>query len=173
MTSVLGEPSVREVTLRSPTVGDAAAVHDLVRRSGRLDVNTRYAYLIWCRDFASTSLLAEHDGRILGFVTGYRPPRDPAVYFAWQSAIDQDRPVPGLAFAMMDEITRRVRADGARTFETTVNPGNRAIIMLIRKLAAEYAGELEISELFGAAELGDGHDVEMLYRFSIENPRQG
>ncbi|WET76852.1 hypothetical protein P3102_22370 [Amycolatopsis sp. QT-25] len=70
-------------------------MHDLVRRSGRLDVDTRYAYLIWCRDFASTSLLAEHDGAILGFVTGYRPPRYPAIYFAWQSAINQDRPVPG------------------------------------------------------------------------------
>ncbi|RSN54429.1 diaminobutyrate acetyltransferase [Amycolatopsis sp. WAC 04182] len=172
MTPVVAEPTARQVTLRSPTVADAAAVHDLVRRSGRLDVNTRYAYLIWCRDFASTSLVAEHDGAILGFVTGYRPPRDPAVYFAWQSAVDQDRPIPGLAFAMMDEITRRVRAQGARIFETTVNPGNRAIIMLLRKLVAEYDGELEISELFGTGELGAGHEVEMLYRFSIENARQ-
>ncbi|WET76851.1 hypothetical protein P3102_22365 [Amycolatopsis sp. QT-25] len=73
----------------------------------------------------------------------------------------------------MDEITRRVRAQGARTFETTVNPGNRAIIMLMRKPVAQYDGQSEISELFGTGELGDGHEVEMLYRFSIAKPRQG
>jgi L-2,4-diaminobutyric acid acetyltransferase len=155
------------VTLRRPRVEDAEAVFDLVVRSGRLDVNSRYCYLLWCRDFAATSRVAELGGRVVGFVTGYLKPADPTTYFAWQSAVDNEVPVPGLAFAMMADVLDGARGLGARSCETSVNPGNRAVIMLMRKLALRYDAEITKSVLFDEEELGAGHEVEILYAFSL------
>ena len=164
-------PALPGIRLRPPTTADAAAIHNLVVRSPPLDVNSLYAYLIWCRDFAETSVVALHDDRLAGFVTGYRPPRDPDTYFAWQSAVDPALTRPGLAFAMMTEVAGRVRRAGARWFETTVNPGNRAVIMLIRKLARHHGGTPEVSTLFESADLGGAHDPEVRYRFPLADPR--
>jgi L-2,4-diaminobutyric acid acetyltransferase len=164
-------PALPGVRLRPPTTADAAAIHELVVRSPPLDVNSRYAYLLWCRDFAATSVVAVCEDRLAGFVTGYRPPRDPETWFAWQSAVDPELTRPGLAFAMMAEVAGRARRAGARWFETTVNPGNRAVIMLVRKLARRHGGTPEVSTLFESAELGGGHDPEVLYRFPLADPR--
>jgi L-2,4-diaminobutyric acid acetyltransferase len=160
-----------DIRLRPPTPADAPAIHDLVVRSPPLDVNSRYAYLIWCRDFAATSVVALRDGALAGFVTGCRPPRDPGTYFAWQSAVDLVLTRPGLAFAMMTDVAERARRAGARWFETTVNPGNRAVIMLVRKLARHHGGAPEIRTLFDTAELGAGHEPEVLYRFALGDPQ--
>lgn len=156
-----------DIRLRRPTVADAAAVHDLVLRSPPLDVNSMYAYLMLCRDFAATSVVALRGDRLAGFVTGYRPPRDPGTYFAWQSAVDPALTRPGLAFAMMTEVADQARRAGARFFETTVNPGNRAVVMLVRKLARHYGGAPEVSTLFDSADLGGEHEPEVRYRFPL------
>jgi L-2,4-diaminobutyric acid acetyltransferase len=166
-TSVAGAPS--DVVLRPPQVTDAAAVLDLVVRSSRLDRNSAYHYLLLCRDFAGTSVVAEVDGRVVGFVTGYLRPAAPDTYFAWQSAVDSAVPVPGLALAMMIEVVDRAQALGARRFETTVNPDNRAVIMLVRKLARRHGATVTTSVLFDEADLGPDHDVEVLYRFPLRD----
>ncbi|SFW81427.1 diaminobutyrate acetyltransferase [Amycolatopsis australiensis] len=158
------------IRLRRPTIADAVAIHQLVVRSPPLDVNSVYAYLLWCRDFAATSVVAVRGNRLAGFVTGYRPPRDPATYFAWQSAVDPALTRPGLAFAMMTEVADRARRTGARFFETTVNPGNRAVVMLVRKLARHYGGAPEVSTLFESADLGGDHEPEVRYRFPLPAP---
>lgn len=160
-----------DIQLRPPTVADAPAIHDLVVRSAPLDVNSRYAYLIWCRDFAKTSVVALNGGELAGFLTGYRPPRDPDVFFSWQSAVDPALTRPGLAFAMMTHVADQARREGARWFETTLNPGNRAVILLIRKVAGHYGGTPETRTLFDAPELGEAHQPEILYRFPLADPR--
>lgn len=167
ITSTAAERPAQNVVLRPPEVADASAVLDLVSRSPRLDRNSAYHYLLLCRDFAETSVVAEAAGRVIGFVTGYLQPTAPDTYFAWQSAVDAAVPVPGLALAMMNEVVDRAYALGARRFETTVNPDNRAVIMLVRKLARRHGAAVETSVLFDEAELGPDHDVEVLYRFTL------
>ncbi len=48
----------------------------IARDSKTLDLNASYAYILWCRDFAATSVVATVDEQPAGFVTGYRPPSD-------------------------------------------------------------------------------------------------
>ena len=88
-TEIPGPSSGQALTLRSPTVEDAAAIWRLVRDSGVLDLNSPYSYLILCKHFAETCIVAEEAGVIVGFVTAYRPPITPDVIFVWQIGVAQ------------------------------------------------------------------------------------
>jgi diaminobutyrate acetyltransferase len=90
------ETDKQEFTLRSPTVDDGAAIWQLVRETGVLDENSAYAYLLLCRDFARTSLVAERDSQLAGFVTAYRPPQRLQMLFVWQISVSQSARRQGL-----------------------------------------------------------------------------
>lgn len=61
----------------------------IARDSQVLDLNASYAYVLWCRDFAGTSVVATVNGEVVGFVTGYRRPKQPATLMVWQVAVDE------------------------------------------------------------------------------------
>ena len=58
------------VLFRSPQIDDGVRLWEIARDSKVLDLNSSYAYLLWCRDFSATSIVAEVDGRVVGFVSG-------------------------------------------------------------------------------------------------------
>ena len=62
------------VLFRSPQIDDGVRLWEIARDSKVLDLNSSYAYLLWCRDFSATSIVAEVDGRVVGFVSGYTRP---------------------------------------------------------------------------------------------------
>lgn len=80
--------------IENPTKADGAALWRIARDSKKLDLNTPYAYLLWCHDFADTSVVAKVDGTPVGFVIGYRK-QD--VGFVWQVAVDASQRGKGLA----------------------------------------------------------------------------
>lgn len=47
-----------DLTLDTPRVEDGAAIWRIARDSKALDLNSSYSYLLWCRDFAATSVVA-------------------------------------------------------------------------------------------------------------------
>lgn len=81
----------------------------IARDSQALDLNSSYSYLLWCRDFAGTSVVARgEDGGPIGFVTGYVRPERPQTLVVWQVAVDDEHRGRGLAGAMLDGLTDRV-----------------------------------------------------------------
>src|SRR6187431_2111779 len=102
----------RQEFLRPPRGTDAIGIRDLVAETGVLDLNSTYAYLLLSTDFAETSIVADVDGRLQGFITGYRPPQRPDVLFVWQVAVAPSAQRGGLAAAMLDAVVDRVRAGG-------------------------------------------------------------
>lgn len=164
------------VTLRAPRPADAPAVWRLVRDSEILDTNSLYYYHLWFRDFAGTSVVAETGGgRIIGFVTAYIRPSRPDTLMAWQSAVDPGHRVPGLAVRMMHELADRAAGHGVTCVETTVNPGNRAIALMLRRFAHERGLDIHTDVLFTAKDFaGDegrqAHPPEVLYRMTPAVP---
>ena len=75
------------ITFRGPAASDAADLWRLARDSGSLDLNSPYAYLMWCTDFADTAVVATDGDEVVGFVVGHRPPTDPDSAFVWQVAV--------------------------------------------------------------------------------------
>ncbi|WP_411104855.1 diaminobutyrate acetyltransferase [Streptomyces sp. cmx-4-9] len=170
--SNLDTPSV---SLRAPRPTDAPAVWRLVRDSDILDTNSLYYYNLWFRDFADTSVVAAAaDGRIVGFVTAYLRPGRPDTLMAWQSAVAPGEHAPGLGLRMMHELADRADRCGATCIETTVNPGNRAVALMLRRFAHERGLDVHTEVLFSAADFpddgADAHAPEVLYRMTPSEP---
>lgn len=169
MTSAILTPTApstqrHPVTFRTPTVDDGGALWRIATDAKTLDVNTSYAYLLWCRDFAQTSIVAEIDGTPGGFVTGYTRPDDPETLMIWQVAVDDEHRGCGIARAMLEELTDRVSQ--ATMLETTITDDNDASIALFSRYAERRDAALERTDLFEPEHFPDGHDAERLYRVS-------
>jgi L-2,4-diaminobutyric acid acetyltransferase len=153
---------VSGVVIGPPEVDDGVACHRLAAATGVLDVNSRYAYLLWCRDFAATSVVARCAGRFAGFVTGFRRPDEPRTLVVWQVAVDDAARGRGLAAAMLDALLDQVPE--ADHLETTITPDNAGSVALFTGFARRHGARLHRSELFGSDLLGDGHLPELLFR---------
>lgn len=166
------EPASTGVRLRAPRIADAARLWQIADESQVLDVNSSYAYLLWCRDFAATSVVAESDGRVVGFVTGYLRPDAPGTLFVWQVAVDADQRGRGTGVAMLDWLVATVTAPGhpaggaVTALETTVSPDNPASIAMFASLARRRGAEMVRSALFEPDVFPDSHAAEDLYTIS-------
>lgn len=166
------EPASTGVSLRAPRITDAARLWQIADESQVLDVNSSYSYLLWCRDFAASSVVAESDGRVVGFVTGYLRPDAPGTLFVWQVAVDADQRGRGTGVAMLDWLVATVTAPdhpaggAVNALETTVSPDNPASIAMFASLARRRGAEMVRSVLFEPDVFPDSHAAEDLYTIS-------
>ncbi|MHA5050080.1 diaminobutyrate acetyltransferase [Streptomyces sp. SD15] len=150
-----------------PEVADGAALWRIAKDSETLDLNSSYSYLLWCRDFAGTSVVARAaDGRPVGFITAYVRPERPRTLLVWQVAVDAAYRGRGLAAALLDGLTARVSGErGLSVVETTITPGNTASERLFTSYARRHGAHVEREVLFETGQFPDGgHDPEVLYR---------
>lgn len=160
-----------EPRLRRPTAADGPALHSLVAACPPLDLNSAYAYLLICQDFASTSIVATApDGSLAGAVTGYRPPHRPDALFIWQVAVHPDWRGCRLARRMLDAILDRECNQDAIWLETTVSPDNTASRALFASLARSRGLGHAEAPLFGEDLLGPDHEPEWLHRIGPMTP---
>ena len=150
-----------ELVLRHPTVDDGLPVWRLVRDGGVLDLNSSYAYCATFRHFPRTCVVAEDDGAIAGFVTGYRIPERPDVLFVWQVGVAPTHRGRGLATQLLRWL---VTGTEARWLETTITPSNQASQHLFRGLARRLETGCEVSPGLSSVQLGSDHEAEELYR---------
>jgi L-2,4-diaminobutyric acid acetyltransferase len=154
-----------EVTLRQPDVRDAAAIWRLVRRSGALDVNSPYAYLLLTSHFADTSVVAERAGDVVGFVAAYRPPSRPQSLFVWQVAVDAAVRGHGVGARLLDGALASAAAAECRYLEATVTPSNASSWALFRGLARRRGVPCREEAGFEATLFPEaGHEDEILVR---------
>lgn len=158
------ETALGQVTLEHPSGADGAALWRIARDSGKLDLNSSYAYLMWCRDFAGTSIVARTGGEVVGFVMGYRRQEAPSAVVVWQVAVDSSQRGRGLAGQLLDELFSRLTTGETRYLETTITPDNAASIALFRSFAKRWSAEMAESQLFAASDFPDEHEPEQLYR---------
>lgn len=178
------EPSVVDevagpdgMRLSAPSLDDGRHLWRLAADAG-LDVNSPYAYVLWCRDFARTSVVArDRNGALAGFVTGYVRPDSPETYFLWQVAVGEAFRGRRLARRMLDCIGDRITDRGLTHLEATVTPDNTASRALFASFARDRGAGLEWSPLFRGEHFPqDGaneHDAEDLVRIGPLRPPTG
>ncbi|HEM45854.1 MAG TPA: diaminobutyrate acetyltransferase, partial [Alphaproteobacteria bacterium] len=132
------------LVFRSPVAADGVAIWRLARDTGVLDVNSPYYYLAFCTRFARSSIVAEEDGRVLGFVTGLLDP-DPGTLFVWQVGVDASARGRGIASRMLDALLGSEGCRDVRRLDTTVTPSNQASMALFRALARRWGADVEES----------------------------
>lgn len=157
---------------RPPGKEDGAGILTLVHRLGVLDINSAYAYMLIGEHHAGTSVVAEIDGELGGFISGYLLPADPETLFVWQVGVAQAGRGKGLATRMLAEILKRPACADVRYLDTTVGPTNAPSQALFRGLARRLNARIDETELF-SAELFDAfdegephepHEPEILFR---------
>jgi L-2,4-diaminobutyric acid acetyltransferase len=159
--------STAALTVARPEVADGVACWRLAAESKVLDVNSRYAYVLWCRDFAATSVVAKSGDAVIGFVTGYRRPEQPDTLLVWQVAVDEQVRGLGVGGAMLDALFDRV--PDVDHLETTITPDNVGSAALFSAFARRRDAPIERRELFGVDALGADHEPEILFRIGPIN----
>lgn len=167
--------SATSVSFRAASLSDAPAIWKLVNESGVLDSNSRYCYLLLCRDFADTCVVACRDSEIVGFVTAYRPPQNRDVVFVWQIGIAESARRQGLAKRLLHALKSQPSCKGVQYLQATVTPSNQASRRLFQSFAKDLRVACSIepgftSEMFGA---GD-HEEEELFCIGpfTESPKE-
>lgn len=152
-----------QTQFRAPVAEDGRKVWDLVAACPPLDANSMYCNLLQCTDFAKTCVLAEEDGDLIGWVSGYRPPDDPAVLFVWQVAVAEKARGRGLAAAMIERLLARPVLKSVTRLQTTITKGNEASWSLFRRLAGKLEAPLTSEALFDKERhFGGRHSTEYL-----------
>ncbi|WP_236241212.1 MULTISPECIES: diaminobutyrate acetyltransferase [unclassified Streptomyces] len=157
------------ILIDSPRVEDGAAIWRIARDSRVLDLNSSYSYLLWCRDFAATSLVARESpgGEPVAFVTGYVRPDRPGTLVVWQVAVDHGHRGRGLAAGLLEALASRLADRGVHTVETTVTPDNVPSDRLFTAFAERRGASLERRVLFDGGLFPEGtHEPEVLYRIT-------
>lgn len=154
-----------EIALRTANLADAQAIWGLVSDSDVLDTNSAYCYLLLCRDFSETCVVACRDDRVVGFVTAYVPPGRSDTVFVWQVGVAAEARRQGLAKRMLLELLSFPACDGVNFMEANVTPSNDASRRLFQSVAENLDTACRIqpgftADLFGPA----GHEPEDLFQ---------
>ena len=151
-----------EFTFRAPQATDGPRVHQLIAQCPPLDTNSLYCNLLQCLHFADTAIVAEHQGVLAGFISGYRLPQSPDTLFVWQVAISKQARGKGLASRMLLELLRRQNG-AVQHLHTTITLNNQASWQTFRRLAANLNAPLNSHELFTRDQhFAGAHDAEHL-----------
>jgi len=134
--------------LRRPCAQDGPAVTALIAACPPLDPNSAYCNLLQCSHFAGTAIVAERDGEMVGWISGYRLPADPTRLFIWQVAVAGTARGTGLAGRMLDGLLDRPETEGVTHLVTTITRSNGASWAMFRSWARKRPAPLAESELF-------------------------
>jgi L-2,4-diaminobutyric acid acetyltransferase len=169
-----GKHRVPERVIERPSTSDGAEIWRIARDSGKLDLNSSYAYVLWCHDFADTSVVARIGDEVVGFVTGYVRPTAPDTLVVWQVAVRDSQRGRGTAGALLDSLLEQVAEQGVRYLETTITADNAASNALFASLAKRWDTRMRHADTFGADQFPDAHEPELVYRigpFSLPHNR--
>lgn len=161
-------------TLRRPMSEDGAALHALIAQCPPLDENSMYCNLLQCTHFASTSVVADRDGKLLASVSGYLIPERQNTLFVWQVAVSEAARGQGLGARMLGEILARPECAAVTHVETTVTAANAASWAMFEGFARREGIALERSEMFvSSVHFNNEHASELLIRMGPLVARDG
>src|SRR3546814_6039454 len=111
---------MRCLPLRKPDARAGPAITALIARGSPRDRISAYCNLIQCTHFADHCVVAEAGGRIVGWVSGHRPPSDPRAFFVWQVAVAREGRGNGLASRVIKTLlTRPAQRDATQDRKST------------------------------------------------------
>lgn len=154
-----------QLAFRIPTENDGKEMFRIVKESKVLDVNSSYSYLMWSKYFNKTSIIAQYEDEVIGFVTGFLKPESPNTLFVWQVAVDEKFRGNGLATKLIMQLVSKIKKQNIQFIEATVTPSNKPSSNLFKGLAKRYETECDIFECFSEDQFPDSsHEAEYAYK---------
>ena len=155
----------KPINIRKPQIDDGDQIYHLVKKSKPLDINSLYTYLLICAHFDQTSIIAELDDEIIGFISAYINPNQKKTLFIWQVAVHPAMRGQNLATNMIMGILKKDKIKSVEFIETTVTPSNQASMSLFVKIASQLNTNLLKFPFFTSAHFGkSNHEEELLLR---------
>jgi L-2,4-diaminobutyric acid acetyltransferase len=144
------------ITFRKPRREDGSAIWDLIASCHPLDENSMYCNLIQCDHFSDTCVLAEMDGKPVGWISAYLMPDDTEALFVWQVAVSEKARGQGLGTRMLRHLTEREECEGVNRLQTTITLDNDASWALFGKFSSSINGKLSSQPYFRREDHFDG-----------------
>ena len=143
---------------------DGQKIWRLIRDIGILDLNSVYCYLLLCRHFRNTCLVAEASGEITGFITAYKVPDNETTLFIWQIGVAESARNQGLARKLIMDLLQSDYCKDINQIQATVSPTNTASLALFRSLAHDLNTAFNQKDYFDSAlfPADQHHEKEML-----------
>ena len=136
-------------------------MHDLIDSCEALDDNSLYCNFLQCTHFASTCMLAELDGEIVGWVSAYRPPEEPEALFVWQVAVAEAARGRRLARRLIANLLTSESCEGVERLKTTITPDNKSSWRMFEGVADEFDAKITDKVwLCGDEHFSGDHDSE-------------
>lgn len=155
------------IKIRTPSVEDGAAIWELVRGAGSLDLNSPYAYLLFADYFRDSCVVAYENDQLAGAIVGLTPPGRDDTVFVWQIGVDSRFRGRQVGRRMLAWLVQNVRATGASYLEATVTPDNEPSLRMFRGFAREAGAPCNESLRYPAMAFphtGEDHGDEWLLR---------
>lgn len=151
------------IAIRKPGREDGAAVWKMVADSATLDTNSMYCNLLQCSHFATTCAIAEMEGEMVGWMSGYIPPEEPDTYFVWQICTAERARGKGIARQLISSVLARPVCHAVTRLQTTITSNNAPSWALFGAMAGMLEADLTRAVHFRRDTHFDGrHDTEYL-----------
>ncbi len=157
--------------IRNVVLQDIKEVYNLLTANRPyVGLNSRYTYFLLAKDFSNTCVVAEFEGKIVAFSSGYISPTKNDTFFSWETVVDRDFRGNQLQKSML---LQQITAAGAKYLEGTINPSNQASKRNFQELAQMLETNCEETLLFSEEDFeNDGHEAEILCRVGPISPNQ-
>jgi L-2,4-diaminobutyric acid acetyltransferase len=155
--------------IRNVKLEDVKEVYKLlVANRPYVGLNSRYTYFLLAKDFSDTCVVAEYDGKIIAFSSGYVPPSRRDTFFNWETVVHRDYRGHGLQKRML---LHQIKTANAKYFEGTVNPSNEVSKRNFCEVAEMLNAKCQKRVLFKEEDFeNDEHEAEVLYRIGPISP---
>lgn len=162
LTDAMAWKRVAEPAVRPPNPEDGSAVWQLIKATPKLDANSLYCNLLQCTHFAQTCAVAERNGQIVGWVSGYIPPERPDTLFVWQVCVADQVRGSGLAKRLILDVLARPALAKISRLQCTITQDNTASWALFGSLARSLDAQMEQMPCFLREQhFADNHDSEL------------
>lgn len=153
---------------RVPNINDGNDIFELIANCPPLDVNSSYCNFLQSFHFRQTCVLAEYNGKLAGFISGYLKPDNHAELFVWQVAVAPEHRGKGLAFQMLKELLMRDNLQHIEAVETTITKDNQGSWNLFKKLDRTLGKQGSVTTFLDETKHFQGqHDTEYLYHIPL------
>lgn len=147
--------------LRSPTPKDGPTIWDLIATCPPLEQNSLYCNVLQCTHFAKSCRIAECEGQVVGWVSGYREPEDLDTLFIWQVAVNPQMRGRGLGKLLLKDVC--ASNPDVRRMQTTITTDNKASWALFEAFAEDARTPFAHKPHFGrTTHFGGRHATEQI-----------
>lgn len=161
------------INYRRPKLEDGLKIYQLIADSPPLDLNSSYLYFLQSSHFADTCVLAEKNGELLGFISGYMRPDKPQELFIWQMVVANAGRGQGIAKGLVKTLIKQSMTFNQQPLQSiscTISPSNQASQGVFKSLAKHFGLTLESSDFLTDAHFaGQDHEAEDYYFLRTPN----